>query len=281
MDMLTLIKLALLSSIMLVVLSFGMGTSLKEATAFLRQPALAGKAMLSMFLILPLFVLLMVALFPLKPAVVFTLLALAVSPMPPVYPGKAQQQGGGDSYVMGLFVLATAVSLIAAPILLTLDEYLLGMPFPFEMLPVLRTLILTIAAPLAVGLFIAERFPAVADKLRPPAAALGKGLLLVSALALLLGSWKAMRTAVGDGTLLAIFAMVIVGLASGYLLGGPGKGNRAALATATALRHPGVALPLAAAAAVPTDRPAVLGTVLLYLLVNVVAGGILNRRLQA
>ena len=152
MDLMIVAKLALLASIMLVVLSFGLGTSMNEALAFLREPGTAARAMLSMFGILPLFVLGLVALFPLKPAVAFTLLALSVSPMPPVYPGKAGKQGGGDQYVMGLFVLATVTSVLAVPLILSVDEYLLGMPIPFEMLPVLRTLVLTVAAPLAVSL---------------------------------------------------------------------------------------------------------------------------------
>ena len=281
MDLMIVAKLALLASIMLVVLSFGLGTSVNEALAFLREPGTAARAMLSMFAILPLFVLGLVALFPLKPAVAFTLLALSVSPMPPVYPGKAGKQGGGDQYVMGLFVLATVTSVLAVPLILSVDEYLLGMPIPFEMLPVLRTLVLTVAAPLAVGMLVFARNTPLADRLRPIAARLGKGLLIMVALLLLVASWPAMRAAVGDGTLAAITAMVVVGLVSGYLLGGPVAGNRAALATATALRHPGVALPLAVGAASAADRPIVLGAVLLYLLINTLAGAAFARLVKA
>ncbi len=57
---------------------------------------------------------------------------------------------------------------------------------------------------------------------------------------------RAMPAAIGIGTLLAVVAIAVFGLAVGHLLGGPNEGNHGALAVATAARHPGVAIGLAA-----------------------------------
>jgi BASS family bile acid:Na+ symporter len=59
---------------------------------------------------------------------------------------------------------------------------------------------------------------------------------------------------------------VVFGLLAGHWLGGPDPGNRGALASATVLRHPAIAL-LLASGAFPQHQAAVIGTVLLYLIV--------------
>lgn len=274
MDATVLLKLLLLSSIMLIVLSVGMATAWQDVLAFVGEPAAAARAMLAMFVVMPLFVLLLVKFAPLKPAVTLALLALAVSPMPPVYPGKASKLGGGQRYVMGLFVVASMVTLVAAPVFLGLDEQVLGIELPFRLQTMMRTLLLTIVIPLAAGLLFARFAPAPAAQWADRVGKLGMIALLAGVVVVLFAAAPAMWSALGDGTLLAIVAMVAVGLLVGHLMGGPKPGNRAALASATALRHPGIALPLAAAAAAPGDVRVVAGTVLLYLLVNVVLGAL-------
>ena len=265
MDMMTILKLALVGSIALVVLSIGLGSSVRDTLAFLREPWQVVKAMGAMFVLMPLLALGVGLLLPLSTATLVTLLAISVSPMPPIYPAKAGKLGGGDRYVMSLFVLAPLVMLVAAPLMLALDERVLGIGLPFESGAVLRTLGISILAPLALGLLLAERAPALAARLRDPVARGGMLLLLLSFLLLLLAAWPAMRSAIGEFAIVAMLVMIVGGLLIGHLLGGPKRGNRAALATATALRHPGIALPLAIAAD-PADAQRIAGTVLIYLL---------------
>jgi hypothetical protein len=71
------------------------------------------------------------------------------------------------------------------------------------------------------------------------------------------------------GVLLAIAAIVLFGLLVGHLLGGPDAGNRGALALATSARHPGLAIALSTAN-FPHDREAIIAAVLLFLLANLV-----------
>jgi bile acid:Na+ symporter, BASS family len=94
-------------------------------------------------------------------------------------------------------------------------------------------------------------------------------LLVVALVPVLIKMWPAMIALIGDGTLLAILAFVAVGLAVGHLLGGPGSDDRAVLALATAMRHPGVALVIASGT-VAGDK-VVAPALLLYLLVGTIA----------
>lgn len=76
----------------------------------------------------------------------------------------------------------------------------------------------------------------------------------------------AMWTLIGNATVLAFAAFVIVSLAVGHLLGGPAPENRIAPAISTASRHPGIAIAIGlfnfpeeklvmAAVLVPARRP--------------------------
>jgi BASS family bile acid:Na+ symporter len=73
---------------------------------------------------------------------------------------------------------------------------------------------------------------------------------------------------VGNGTVLAIAAMGVTGLLAGHWLGGPDPDDRTALAIASSMRHPGVALAIARRNF--PEEPLVPAAVLLFLLVNVI-----------
>jgi BASS family bile acid:Na+ symporter len=87
---------------------------------------------------------------------------------------------------------------------------------------------------------------------------------------------------VGDGTLLATAAVVVAGLLAGHWLGGPDPDDRTALAIASSMRHPGVALTIARLNF--PEEPLVPAAVLLFLLMNVVVTlpyGLWRRRVHA
>jgi BASS family bile acid:Na+ symporter len=95
-------------------------------------------------------------------------------------------------------------------------------------------------------------------------------LLLVAAIVpVLITMWPAMISLIGDGTLLAIVAFIVVGLAVGHFLGGPDSDDRTVLALATATRHPGVALVIATGN-FPGEK-LVAPALMLYLLVGAIA----------
>src|SRR5215471_9944965 len=75
-----------------------------------------------------------------------------------------------------------------------------------------------------------------------------------------------MVSLVGHGTVVAIGAFSLAGLAAGHLLGGPDPDDCAVLALATASRHPGVALAIASANF--PGQTLVPAAILLYLVVS-------------
>jgi BASS family bile acid:Na+ symporter len=95
---------------------------------------------------------------------------------------------------------------------------------------------------------------------------------VASAVLLLAAAWQPMVSLIGNGTLAAFIGFCLVGLFAGHLLGGPASENRTVLATATAARHPGIAI-----AVVHANFPGAKlapAAVLLFLIVNAIVSGI-------
>ncbi len=160
------------------------------------------------------------------------------------------------------------VSFVIAPVVAWLVGRLFGVTTVFDPVALLRVLTITVVAPLAAGILIARLWPR-ASALSTLVGRVSLVLLVASAAVVLVKEAPAMAGRVGNGILLVIVAIVLFGLLVGHLLGGPDTGNRGALALATSARHPGVAIALATAT-FPLDQKAIVATVLLFVLANVV-----------
>lgn len=84
--------------------------NVRDATYLFRTPGELVHALLAMNVLMPIFTIVLISLFDLNPAVKIALVALSVSPIPPLLPNKIVKEGGTDSYSIGLLV---AVGLMA------------------------------------------------------------------------------------------------------------------------------------------------------------------------
>ena len=262
----TILKLVLLLGVVLLVVAIGMRARLEQPLLLLRRPALALRAMAAMYVALPAFVLVLVWLVPLQAGVGAALLGFAVAPVLPPWAKKGAAVGGQADYVIGLQVLSSGVALLVVPLMIWIVYRLFGVATALDPLAVELVLLVTVAAPLALGIGIARLRPGGALRLAALADRAGGVVTLLGVVVLLIVHGRAILGVIGQGTLVVIVAVVAFGLLVGHLLGGPDPGNRGALASATVLRHPAIAL-LLASGAFPEHEATVIGTVLLYLLV--------------
>ena len=266
-----LIRVAILLSIMLIVLSFALRATWRDATSLFRNPSLLLRSLLAMNVLMPIFAATLVGLFTLRPAIAIALLTVAVSPVPPFLPLKQAKVAGEREweYIDGLLGATSLLSIVLAPA----SVVLLGLAFSRHMdidpLKIARVVALTVLVPFALGLIINHLRPTFAASASPLAGKVGMLLLAVASVPILVKMWPAMMSLIGDGTLLAIVAFVAVGLAVGHLLGGPDPADRVVLALATPMRHPGVALVVASVT--PAGTKVVAPALLLYLLVGTIA----------
>ena len=135
MDLVQLIRLAITASILLLVFALGLRATAEDATYVLRRPALLLRGFVAMGVIVPAVAAALAALFQLNPAVEIAVLAMAVSPVPPILPGKQLKLGGRSRYVFGLLVAAALVAVIFVPLAIEL----LGWLWDVIAEPVLRT----------------------------------------------------------------------------------------------------------------------------------------------
>ncbi len=264
----TFIPLALKASILLNVFAIGLRASLQDATYLFRRPGQLVRALLAMNLLMPLFAVALAVLFDLNPAVKIALVALSVSPIPPVLPIKMMKAGGTKSYSIGVLVAAGLLAILFVPAAMEVLQRVFGVPLQMTVASIAALILKTVLLPLALGIVLHSFVPALAERLAKPISQVGSVGVLGCGLIILFTAAPHILALIGSGTLIALAAFVLVGLAIGHWLGGPEAENRTALAFSTAFRHPGIAIALAHAN-FPQQKLA-MAAVLLYLLINTI-----------
>ncbi len=256
-------------SIVLVVFSLGLEASLSDAASLFHRPSLLFRSFFSMNVVMPVFAVLMATALQLNPAVETTLILLAVSPVPPVLPRQQLKVGENARNVGGLFLATALISVVLVPIVIELLGRVFAQEIHIGSGAVAKIMAALILGPLAGGMLVRYLAPELARKARPPLSKISLLLLLSAAIIPLTALLPGMAEMLGDGTLLAIVAFVMVGTTVGHVLGGPGRTQRSTLALATASRHPGLAMAIAGAN-YPTQHKSVLAVFLLYFVVKAV-----------
>src|SRR5262245_62121919 len=111
-----LILYAINVSMFTIVLALGLTATIQDATYLFRKPGLLFRSILAMNVIMALFAIVAALLFDLHRAVKIAIVALAVSPVPPLLPTKQLKAGGSESYTIGLLVAASVLAIVLVPL---------------------------------------------------------------------------------------------------------------------------------------------------------------------
>jgi BASS family bile acid:Na+ symporter len=263
------LELWLFSGVATLVVAIGMRARPHDSLLLLRRPELGVPAMVTMFVLQPAFVLLVVWILDLQVGVGATLLAFSVAPVLPPWGKKAYGPGAATDYVIGLEVLSAVVSILVVPVWIWIVQGVFGVHTARDPWSVEIILLATIGLPLAVGMGLTRWKPASSARMAFLIDRIGGIILLTGMVALIVLRWRLIFDVIGSGTVVVILLVIAFGLLVGHLMGGPDPRRRGALASANVSRHPAVAL-LLASSALPDHRPAALGTVIIYLLANMV-----------
>ncbi len=264
----SLILLALKASIVLSVFAIGLVSRVDDTLFLLRRPKLLLRSVVAINVVMPIVAAAMAWIFDLPEAVEMSLVALAVSPVPPVLPKKQVKAHGEPSYAIGLLVGAALVAILFVPVAVELVGLVFQLPVQMSPWPVAKLVFATALAPLLAGVIVRRLMPALAAQFARPVGHIANIVLVLCFLAVLVTALPAIADLFGSGAFWAVAAFVAIGLAVGHGLGGPDPQNRTVLALATATRHPGVAMAITSAN-FPVYRE-VLPAFLLYLLVGAV-----------
>jgi BASS family bile acid:Na+ symporter len=222
------------------------------------------RSLLAMNVITPLLAVLLAVALDLNPAVEVALIALALSPVPPLLPKKEIKAGGAPSYTIGLLVTTALVSIVFVPAAAAVLRKVFGRPLDIDIGVVVHIVATSVLLPLLAGLVFKRIAPTLAAKASRPLSMAATVLLVAAALPILIKEWPAIRALVGNFSVIAIAAFSLVGLVLGHVLGGPDPDDRTVLALSTSTRHPAMAL------AIAHDMPDKQGLVAAVLLVTLV-----------
>jgi bile acid:Na+ symporter, BASS family len=107
-----------------------------------------------MHVIMPLIAVALAEVFDLHPAVKIALVALALSPVPPVLPKKEIKSGGTSAYAFGLLVTTGLFAILFVPLALHVIGRLFAVPVHVSAGQVALVVLGTVLAPLGAGLIV-------------------------------------------------------------------------------------------------------------------------------
>lgn len=263
----------LLAAVMLVSLLLGAGLQAdrERLISALKNYGVLGRALLANFVIVPVFGVLAARLFQLNGEVATGVLLMAIAPGVPlvIYSG-ARKQGGSLGLAIALAIIMPALTVLTFPLTAPL---VLPRTAHITAGDILRSLVLFQLVPLLIGMAVARRAPAVAERLARPVRIIFV-VTLIALLALLAPAIaKSVGSVYGSRAILTMFVLVVLSIVTGWLLGGPVDEYRRTVSIATALRNIGLCLVIAT-----TDFPGTLvgPTVMTYLLIQVLVSAIVG-----
>jgi len=260
------VLLGMEASIMMSVFAIGLDTSFGEASYLFRRPRGLLRSVISMHLIMPLFAIATALLLPLTGPVKLALIALSVSPVPAGFPKTAVRMGGTEAYGIGLLVVAAVMAVVLVPVEIELIGPIFGVDIHMSVSAIAGLMITAIVAPLVAGMAVRMVLPQLAASLERPLIFVADGALALTGVVIAVAAWPQVMTLMGNGTIAVFAGFVLAALVTGHYFGGPNPTDRTVLAVATAMRHPGVAIAIAAANFPGQSLPA--AAVLLYMLVS-------------
>ncbi|RLP22447.1 Na+-dependent transporter [Mesorhizobium sp. YM1C-6-2] len=240
-----LITLGITASLVAMVFSLGLKTATGDLLYLVRRPVKLVRSIFAMNVVMLIFAVAVALLFELAIEIKIALIALAVSPVPPILPGKQTKAGGTQSYALSLLVLASIAAIALVPVSIEIVGRIFHAEFHMPVARVLQPVLVTVIAPVVLGVAVRWLLPTTAERMAHPISVFAIVLLVVACIPVVITSGMTFWTQVGDGVVVFLILFTALGLAVGHLLGGPEADNRTVLALATGTRHPGVAMAIA------------------------------------
>lgn len=164
MDLKQLVMLAFQVSILCTVLGFGLRATPSDLLYLTRRPGLGIRSLLAVLVIVPVAVVL-ATVFNFRPTAEIALIALAISPVPPLLPKKEAKAGGDQSYALALMVMLAVLAVGTVPLSAEILERIFGRPLGAAPGAIARVVLIAAVLPLAVGMAARAMLPGLADKI--------------------------------------------------------------------------------------------------------------------
>jgi BASS family bile acid:Na+ symporter len=232
------ISVAMLCFVISSMLAMGLGLTIHEIIAPLRNIRLIVLSLVANFVLMPFVAIALARVLRLDEAFGVGLLLLGTAAGAPFLPKLAQIAKGNLAFAVGLMVLLMVITVGYLPVALPL--LLPGVSV--NPMQIARSLFLLMLLPLAGALAVKAKFPDAAGRAKPVLDRLSN-LSLILLIALLTAvNLKSVLAVFGTGGILAGLLFLAVGYGIGWVLGGPTADTRRVLGLGTAQRNIAAAL---------------------------------------
>ena len=231
-------SVAMLAFVLSSMLAMGLGLTVSQIIAPLRNARLVVLSLLVNFVLMPLGAVALAALLRLDQPLGVGLLLLGAAAGAPFLPKLAQIARGNLAFAVGLMVLLMVVTVGYLPLVLPL--LLPGVSV--NPAKIARSLFLLMLLPLAGALAVKARFADVAARTKPLLDRLSNLSLILLVLLITAGNVNNVLAVFGTRGILAGLLFIAIGFVIGWLLGGPDRNTRRVLALGTAQRNIAAAL---------------------------------------
>lgn len=223
-------------------LALGLGQTVSQILAPLRNVRTTVSALVASYLLLPLLAAVTARLFGLDPELRYGLVLMAMAAGAEVGPVLAGISGANVRLAGGLLVLSIAITIVYLPLMI--GVFLPDADVPVG--PLALKLSLTILAPLCVGLLVKSRFDRFAHGVEHWMHLASRIFVILLTVDVLLLYYKPIIALLGSYAILAALISVLGGFGIGYLLGGSTPGDRLAMGYMHGARSASIAVMVAA-----------------------------------
>jgi BASS family bile acid:Na+ symporter len=215
-------------------LSVGFSYTLREIIAPLRDVRGVLLGLAANFVLVPLLAYVVAGLLSLEPAAKTGLILVATAAGAPFLIKLTQIADGDTAFASGLLVLLLVTTIVYMPLVVPL----VASEAEVSAMAIAMPLILTMLLPLGVGLVADTWLEPLTDRMLPAMNAVSSVALVVLVTATFLVNFRTILSVFGTGAILAALLVIAGAFAVGYLLGGPGAGERReVIALGTAQRN--------------------------------------------
>ncbi len=220
--------------------SLGLDLSLREIIGSLRDRRLVTKSLLINLALVPVLAIVITSLIPMHEGLRIGMLVYAIAAGTEGGPKFVQIIKGNTAYAFGLLVVLLTFTVTLVPLIIPL--VIPGAQIHTAAL--VLQLLLVVALPIAVGLYLKSRHEALAARISPFAHRLSMALLYGLFILLIYVNFREIA-ALQTSALLAGLLFFVLAFSAGYLGGGPDPHNRRALAIMTFARNGSISMLIA------------------------------------
>jgi BASS family bile acid:Na+ symporter len=253
--------------------AMGLALTVEAIVGPLRDARLVVGVLAANFVVVPLVAVLAAQLLPMDDASAAAVILVGCSAGAPFLPTLAGLAKADQATAVGVMVLLMVLTVGFAPVVVPL--VLEGATVAAG--DIASSLVLYMLVPLALGLLVRARYPALAESLGGALKRASSAGLVVGIVAGLLVTWREVLGSVGSWIFAGTALVLVAGFAVGWLVGAGRPADRTLLGLATAQRNISAALVIAASLGTDTTVRTLVAALVIPI-VLIVAAGEIGRR---